>query len=295
MVDAIQGAAAPAKAGTWQRISRYAKRHPMVGFGLVTLLIMVAISFIGPLFLGDPLKLNPAWRLKPPSATAFFGTDMLGRDLFTRTVNGGKVSLVVGLAVALAATSIGLAVGIIAGYVRFADAVIMRVMDGLMAIPGVLLAIALISLTHASIGNVIIAITIPEIPRVVRLVRAVVLGLRDMPFVQAAVSIGLPLWRILIVHILPNTLAPLIVQATYICASAVIFEALLSFLGAGTPPEIPSWGNIMAEGRTYFQISPWIIFFPGLLLALTVLAINVLGDGLRDSLDPKVARRLRSN
>jgi peptide/nickel transport system permease protein len=173
------------------------------------------------------------------------------------------------------------------------DAILMRIMDGLMAIPGVLLAIALISLAGASITNVIIAITIPELPRVVRLVRSVVLSLREQVFVQAAISIGMPVWRVLFVHVLPNTLAPLIVQASYICASAMILEAILSFLGAGTPPEVPSWGNIIAEGRTYFQISPWIIFFPGLFLAITVLAVNLLGDGLRDSLDPKIAQRMR--
>jgi peptide/nickel transport system permease protein len=140
---------------------------------------------------------------------------------------------------------------------------------------------------------VIIAITIPELPRVVRLVRSVVLSLREQVFVQAAISIGMPVWRVLFVHVLPNTLAPLIVQASYICASAMILEAILSFLGAGTPPEVPSWGNIIAEGRTYFQTSPWIIFFPGLFLAITVLAVNLLGDGLRDSLDPKIAQRMR--
>ena len=198
----------------------------------------------------------------------------------------------VGLAVATIATAVGLTIGLLAGYIRWVDAVVMRIMDGLMAIPGVLLAIALISLAGASITNVIIAITIPEIPRVVRLVRAVVLTVREQPYVEAAVSVGTRLPKILLKHILPNTLAPLIVQATYVCASAVVIEAILSFLGAGTPPEIPSWGNIMAEGRTYFQIAPWMIFFPGVFLAITVLAVNILGDGLRDSLDPRIARRM---
>ena len=198
----------------------------------------------------------------------------------------------VGGIVALISTVVGLVIGLLAGYVRWVDAIIMRVMDGLMAIPGVLLAIALISLAGASLTNVIIAISIPEIPRVVRLVRSVVLTIREQPYVEAAISVGSPLSKILFKHILPNTVAPLIVQATYVCASAVVIEAILSFLGAGTPPEIPSWGNIMAEGRTYFQIAPWIIFFPGVMLAITVLAVNVLGDGLRDSLDPRIARRM---
>ncbi|MEC7514653.1 MAG: ABC transporter permease [Pseudomonadota bacterium] len=194
---------------------------------------------------------------------------------------------------AVISTFLGLVIGIIAGFSKKVDAVIMRFMDGLMAIPGLLLAIALISLNGASILTVIIAITVPELPRVVRLVRSVVLSLREQIFVQAAISVGMPTPRILIVHIVPNALPPLIVQASYICASAMILEAILSFLGAGTPPEIPSWGNIVAEGRTYFQISPWIVLFPGLFLAITVLAVNILGDGLRDSLDPRMRRAMR--
>ncbi|MBT5266131.1 MAG: ABC transporter permease [Rhodospirillaceae bacterium] len=275
------------------RIRKYCRRHPTVPFGLGVLGVMIIISILGPYFTVDPLALSPFKRLKPPSGEFFFGTDMYGREVFARTLAGGRISLAVGISVALVSTVVGLAIGIVSGYVRALDAVVMRVMDGLMAIPGVLLAIALISLTSASISNVIIAITIPEVPRVVRLVRAVVLSIREQPYIQAAVSVGMPLPRILWKHVLPNTLAPLIVQATYICASAVIVEAILSFLGAGTPPEIPSWGNIMAEGRTYFQITPWIILFPGLFLAITVLAVNVLGDGLRDSLDPRIARRMR--
>jgi peptide/nickel transport system permease protein len=275
----------------WIRFRKYSRRHPMVILGMGLLLLMTLVSICGPWFTVDPLRMNPIKRLTPPGEAFFFGTDMFGRDIFARSLAGGRISLVVGISVALVSTVVGLAIGLVAGYVRAMDAVVMRVMDGLMAIPGVLLAIALISLTSASVSNVIIAICIPEIPRVVRLVRAVVLSVREMPFIQAAVSIGMPVPRILFVHILPNTLAPLIVQATYICASAIILEAILSFLGAGTPPEIPSWGNIMAEGRTYFQISPWILLFPGLFLAVTVLAVNVLGDGLRDSLDPRIARR----
>ena len=277
----------------WLAFRKYARRHPMVIVGLAILIVMAAIAIIGPYITTDPLRMNPIKRLKPPSGELLFGTDMFGRDVFARAVVGSQISLVVGIAVAIISSVCGLAIGIVAGYIRLLDALIMRVMDGLMAIPGVLLAIALISLTSASVGNVIIAITIPEVPRVVRLVRSIVLSVREQPYVHAAISIGMPLPRLLIVHIVPNTLAPLIVQATYICASAIILEAILSFLGAGTPPEVPSWGNIMAEGRTYFQISPWIVFFPGLFLAITVLAVNVLGDGLRDSLDPRIARRMR--
>ena len=280
------------RAGTWARFQDYARRHPTVIVGGGILLLMALAAVAAPWIAPDPLRLNPINRLKPPSATFWFGADFLGRDVYARTIYGGQISLMVGLAVAIISTAIGLSIGLVAGYIRWVDAVVMRIMDGLMAIPGVLLEIALISLAGASIVNVIIAISIPEIPRVVRLVRAVVLTVREQPYVEAAVSVGTRLPKILLKHILPNTLAPLIVQATYVCASAVVIEAILSFLGAGTPPEIPSWGNIMAEGRTYFQVAPWMIFFPGIFLAVTVLAVNILGDGLRDSLDPRIARRM---
>lgn len=260
------------------------------GGSLLTLFALIAI--IGPFFTVDPIALNPIKRLKPPSAEIWFGSDFLGRDIFARVIYGARISLVVGIAVAVVAVFIGLFLGLVAGYVRTLDAIIMRVMDGLMSIPAILLAIALISLSGATLGTVIIAIVIPEIPRVVRLVRAVVLTVREEPYVEAAIASGTKLPLILSRHILPNTIAPLIVQATYVCASAMLTESILGFLGAGIPPEIPSWGNIMSEGRTYFQISPWIIFFPGVGLALTVLAVNIVGDGLRDTLDPRIARKM---
>ena len=200
--------------------------------------------------------------------------------------------MAVGFSVAVLSVSIGLVVGLVAGYFRWLDAIVMRIMDGIMAIPGILLAIAMLALAGASLKTVILAITIPEIPRVVRLVRGIVLGLREEHYVESAISLGTRTPKILIRHILPNIVAPLIVQGTYVCASAMILEAILSFLGAGVPPETPSWGNIMAEGKSYFQIAPWIIFFPGLYLALTVLGVNVLGDGLRDTLDPRLAKQL---
>jgi len=263
-----------------------------VYWGGALLALMTLIAIIGPFFTVDPIALDPINRLKPPSVEVFFGSDFLGRDVFARVIYGARISLVIGLSVALIAISVGLVLGMIAGYIRALDAVIMRVMDGLMAIPAILLAIALISLSGATLGTVIVAIVVPEIPRVVRLVRAVVLTVREEPYVEAAIAAGTRLPLILSRHILPNTIAPLIVQATYIYGSAMLTESILGFLGAGIPPEIPSWGNIMSEGRTYFQISPWIIFYPGVALALTVLAVNVVGDGLRDTLDPRIARKM---
>ena len=275
------------------RVLEFARRNPTVVIGTSILALMATVAVFAPWLATDPLYLNPIDRLKPPSKEFWFGTDHLGRDVYARTVYGTRISLTVGLAVATFSTAIGLAIGLVAGYIRIVDAIVMRIMDGLMAIPGILFAIALMALFGSSVQNVIIAITVPEVPRVVRLVRAVVLTIREQPFIEAAVASGTRLPRILVRHILPNIFAPLMVQATYVCASAVIVEALLSFLGAGTPPEVPSWGNMMADGRVYFQIKPWIILFPGICLALMVLTVNVLGDGLRDTLDPRIARRMR--
>ena len=269
------------------------RRQPTMLLGGALLLIMALVALLAPLlFTVDPIQFNPINRLKRPSPEFWFGTDMFGRDIYSRTVYGTRISLVVGISVAALSILIGLAIGLAAGYVRILDSVVMRIMDGLMAIPAILLAVALVSLSGASLVSVVVAITIPEIPRVVRLVRSIVLSVREEPYVEAAIAAGTPLPLILIRHVLPNTVPPLIVQATYVCASAMLLEAILSFLGAGTPPEIPSWGNIMAEGRTYFQLAPWIIFFPGTALALIVLGVNVLGDGLRDTLDPRIAKRV---
>ena len=253
---------------------------------------MIVATITAPLYAGDPLLMDPARRLQPPSAELWFGTDSLGRDIFARTVFGARISLLVGFAVSLGAVSGGLVIGLAAGYLRRFDAALMRVMDGLMSIPSILLAIAFVSLTHAGVGIVIVAIVIPEVPRAARLVRAVVLGAREQPFVEAALSGGARTWKILWRHILPSTVAPLIVQATYVCASAILTEAGLSFLGAGIPPEIPTWGNMIASSRLYIGVAPWTIFCPGICLALVVLAVNLLGDGFRDFLDPRLARRL---
>jgi peptide/nickel transport system permease protein len=269
------------------------RRYPMVALGGLLFAMVVLITLAAPwLATHDPQEIDPIARLRPPSAEHLLGTDALGRDVWSRSIFGGRISLLVGLVVGLLASAIGLAIGLLSGYSRLADAVVMRVMDGLMSIPAILLAIALMSVTRASILTVILAITVVEIPRVVRLVRSVVLTLREQTYVEAAVIAGTRPGRIVLKHILPNTLAPLIVQTTYICAAAMLVESILSFLGAGTPPEVPSWGNIMAEGRTFFQIAPWLILSPGLLLGATVLAINLVGDGLRGMLDPRIARRM---
>jgi len=269
------------------------RRHPTAVAGGLILLLIVLIALFAP-YLGtiDPQAINPIRRLRPPNAENWFGTDSVGRDLYSRVLYGARVSLIVGFSVAALSTLIGLAIGLVAGFSRIVDAIVMRIMDGLMSIPPILLAIALMALTRASVENVILAITIAEIPRVARLVRSLGLTLREQPFVEAARASGTRNWRILVRHILPNTVPPLIVQATYVCASAVIVEAILSFLGAGTPPTIPSWGNIIAEGRMLFLVAAYIILIPSVFLSLTVLAINLVGDGLRDALDPRLARNL---
>lgn len=272
---------------------QFLARHPTVAIGLAILAALALVALFAPFVAThDPLAINPIRRLKPPSADNWFGTDHLGRDIYTRVVYGTRISLFVGMAVALFSTLIGAAIGLVSGFVRAIDGIVMRIMDGLMAVPGILIAIALMALTRSSVETVVVAIVIPEVPRVVRLVRSVVLSLREQPFVEAATAMGTSLPKTLWKHILPNAVAPLVVQATYVCASAIIAEAILSFLGAGTPPEVPSWGNILAEGRAFVMIAVWILVFPGVMLTLTVLAVNLLGDGLRDSLDPRMRRRL---
>ena len=263
----------------------------MVSLLVLTALILIAIC--APLLTSaDPTAINPAQRLKPITAEHWLGTDAYGRDVYTRILYGARVSLLVGLGVAAFSLVVGLFVGVLAGYFRWVDAIVMRVMDGLMAIPGILLAIALVSLSGSSLLTVLIAITVPEVPRVVRLVRGVILSVRNESYVEAAQTLGTPLPTLMMRHLVPNTIAPLIVQCTYIFASAILTEAILSFLGAGVPPETSSWGNIMAEGRAYFQLIPGLVLYPGVLLSLTVLSVNLLGDALRDSLDPRMAKRM---
>jgi peptide/nickel transport system permease protein len=278
--------------GRLARLRIFVRRNPTIAIGSVLLVAMAVVAAIAPWIAGDPQFMIPTDRLRPPSAAHWFGTDHLGRDIYARAVYGARISLVVGLSVAVLSIAFGLTIGLIAGYYRRFDNLVMRFMDGLMAIPGILLAIALVSLNKASVVIVVVAIAIPEIPRVVRLVRSVVLTTREQPFIEAAVGGGSRSLKIILRHIVPSTIAPLIVQATYITASAILTESALSFLGAGVPPEVPTWGNMIASSRLLLARAPWTIFFPGTCLALVVLAVNLLGDGLRDRLDPRLARRM---
>lgn len=301
--QSVEAANTIVRPSAWARLR---KNTSVIIGSCLMLIIVLLVPFASALTSLDPTEINPRNRNKPPgyeavyknddgekyTLTAHMGTDKLGRDVYTRVIYGARVSLIVGLSVAIISVSIGLFIGLMAGYFRLVDAIVMRIMDGLMAIPAILLAIALVSLSGATLMTVIIAIVIPEIPRVVRLVRSIVLSIREEPYVEAAISVGTPTHKILYRHVLPNTIAPLIVQGTFICGSAILLEAILSFLGVGVPPETPTWGNIMAQGRDLFQIFPHNIFYPAIFLTLTVLAINMLGDGLRDTIDPRMAKEI---
>ncbi|RSF09030.1 ABC transporter permease [Achromobacter aegrifaciens] len=280
------------QATAWRQIRQGLKSWPVM-LALIVLVAVVAIALVAPL-LGtvDPTSITPGARRKPPFSDYLLGTDAFGRDVWSRVAYGARVSLIAGLGAALVSVAIGLVIGVIAGWFRSLDGLIMRTMDAIMAIPGILLAIALVSVTGASITTVLVAITIPEIPRGGRLVRGQILTGRGEPYVEAARALGTPLPLLLWRHMVPSTIAPLTVQGTYVFASAMLTEAILSFLGAGIPPEIASWGNIMSEGRMYFRMLPGLILFPGLFLSLTVLSVNILGDALRDALDPKMVRRI---
>ena len=278
--------------GTLENSVYHLRRNTNMSLGLIILTIVVLIAVFSPLMTRtDPSKLSPFERLQDPRPSHWFGTDHLGRDVFDRTLVGSRISLLVGFSVGTITSIAGLAIGLVVGYYRRVDNVVMRLMDGLMAFPSLLLALALIAVLGASVMNVILVICVVDTPRMVRVVRGAVLTLREQQFVEAANALGIPAWRILARHIAPNTFAPVMVQATFIFALAIIVEANLSFLGAGVPPTTPSWGNIMGEGRTFLQIAIWVTFFPGLFLSLTVLSINLVGDGLRDTLDPRFSRR----
>jgi peptide/nickel transport system permease protein len=305
VVESILEAAEPeaqVTPGVWRRLAK----NWSVRIGGSTLMLFALMSLAAPwLSSTDPRLLDPVNRDLLPGASApvvllegervqhtfLMGTDSYGRDIYSRVLYGGRVSLVVGASVALLSVFLGILFGLAAGATRWLEAIVMRITDGVMAIPGILLAITLVAIWRASLWTVILAITFAEIPRVVRLVRSLVVSIREEPYVDAAVSVGTPALKRLYRHILPNTVAPLIVQATYICAFAMLMEAILSFLGVGLPPEVPTWGNIMAEGRLQFNEYPHSVLFPGVFLALTVLSVNMLGDGLRDTLDPHFGKR----
>ena len=299
----VESANIARRESAWQR----AKRNLSVRLGGIALLLLLAISLAAP-WMGtvDPTLFDAGSRdLLPGKAGEIttlegetiqhkflMGSDSFGRDIYSRVIYGTRVSLIVGVSTAALALVFGILLGLCAGYLRWLDGILMRVMDGIMAIPAILIAIALVAMWRGSLLTVIVAIAVPEIPRVTRLVRSLVLTIREEPYVEAAISLGTPAWKIMFGHILPNTIAPLLVQGTFICAAGILTEAILSFLGVGLPPDIPTWGNVMAEGRAQFNEFPHNIFFPGIFLAVTVLAVNILGDGLRDTLDPKMAKRV---
>jgi peptide/nickel transport system permease protein len=299
----VEAATVVPQTSAWSRV----RTSWSVRIGGLVLAVLVVIALIAP-WLGtvDPSLFDPASRDLLPGQpgeittlegetlkhTFWMGSDSFGRDIYSRVIYGTQVSLVVGVATALLALAFGIVLGLCAGYLRWLDGPLMRVMDGVMAIPAILIAIALVAMFRGSLLTVVVAIAVPEIPRVTRLVRSLVLSIREEPYVEAAISLGTPTWRIMARHILPNCVAPLVVQGTFICASGILVEAILSFLGVGLPPDIPTWGNVMAEGRAQFNEYPHNIFFPGVFLAVTVLAVNILGDGLRDTLDPKMAKRV---
>ena len=298
----VESASIVTQRTAWQRVK--ANLSVRIGGGVIALLLL--ISVLAP-WLGtvDPTLFDPASRDLLPGQVGeittlegetlkhrfLMGSDSFGRDIHSRVIYGTQVSLIVGVCTAVLALALGIVLGLVSGFVRWLDGFLMRIMDGLMAIPAILIAIALVAMWRGSLLTVVVAIAIPEIPRVTRLVRSLVLSIREEPYVEAAISLGTPTWKIMWRHILPNTVAPLVVQGTFICASGILTEAILSFLGVGLPPDIPTWGNVMAEGRAQFNQYPHNIFFPGVFLALTVLAVNILGDGLRDTLDPKMAKR----
>jgi peptide/nickel transport system permease protein len=290
------GAAAMGRRSFWDRNRERLKAfqlvlrsNPNMAIGLFILVLAVMLAAFAPFIATDaPKELFTEPRLQAPSREAYFGTDSVGRDVFSRTIYGSRLSLGIGASVTILTLIGGVVIGITAGYYKLADNVVMRFMDGLMAFPSFLLAIALVALLGASFQNVVLALSVVETPRVVRIVRGSVLSLRERQYVEGALAVGARPLRILAKHIFPNLVAPLTVQATYVFALAILVEAGLSFLGAGVPPDVPSWGNMMGDANLLKQLAPWMIFFPGLFLSLTVLGANLLGDGLRDTLDPRL-------
>ncbi|MFN8523229.1 MAG: ABC transporter permease [Chloroflexota bacterium] len=284
-------AAPRVSSGEWSRRVQRALRHRSAVLGAVIFVFVLLLAIVADLVATqDPQFLDPVARLSAPSSEHLFGTDNFGRDTFSRTVHGSRVSLLVGVGVALCTVVFGTLIGLCAGYYRRADTVIMRVMDGLMAFPGIILAVAIMAAMGPSVWNVIVALTVVDTPRMARVVRSVVLTVRELQYIEAARTIGVGTPRMLAFHILPNCLAILIVQGTFVFAQSVLGEAGLSFLGVGTPPYIPSWGNMLGEARSYLASAPWTMLAPGAALMVAVLGLNLLGDGVRDLLDPRLRR-----
>ncbi len=264
---------------------------PYSAIALVVFTACIIVGIAAPILIADPSAINPLERLKPPSAEHIMGTDHLGREIVLMVLVGTRTSLGIGLTVAVLTVLLGGLIGLLGGYFRWAETVLMRLMDGMMAIPSLLLAIALVAIWGAGFFTVVAAIVVNDTPRMARVVRSTVVNVKGLPFIDAARTIGTPTWKILALHIMPNTVGAVTVQATYVFASAILIEAILSFLGAGMPPSIPSWGAMIAEGRFMFQIAPWVILIPGAALTILVLCVNVLGDELRERLDPRLRVR----
>ncbi|MGQ0550835.1 MAG: ABC transporter permease [Armatimonadota bacterium] len=279
--------------GLWPLVLRALSRSRSTTIGGAIVLLVLLVAILAPLLSPyDPLGIDVPSRLVGPGAEHLFGTDNMGRDIFSRVVFGARISLLIGSLVVTCAAGVGIVLGLLAGYNNKLDRVLMRIMDGLMAFPTTLLAIALMAALGARLSNVIIALAIVFTPRVARVVRSVALVVRELDYVQAAQALGASDARILARHVLPNCLAPVIVQGTFIFAESVLAEAALSFLGVGLPPYIPSWGTIITAGRMFMQIAPWITIFPGVAILVAVLGLNLLGDGLRDLADPRLRGRL---
>ncbi len=287
--DALIGTVPSPRPGLWTLLWRMILRRRIVGLGLGLILAIAAAAAAAPLLAPyDPLTLNVPVRLEPPSRAHPFGTDEFGRDILSRTLFGARLSLMVGLVVTLVATGVGIVIGLVAGTSPGADRVLMRIMDGLMAFPDILLAIALMASLGPSARNVILSLGVVYTPRIARIVRASVLVIAAQEYVEAARAVGARRARILVRHILVNSASPVIVQATFITAYAMLGEAALSFLGVGVPPQVPTWGGIISQGQVYLRQAPWISIFPGGAIILSVLGLNLLGDGLRDFLDPRL-------
>ncbi len=266
-------------------------RNRAILLGAIVLALVILAAILAPLIAPyAPNKLSIVNKLKGPSLTHLFGTDEFGRDIFSRAIYAGRISLLVSLGVVFISTVLGVIMGVAAGYFRQLDAPISRLLDAMMSFPDILLAIALVAALGPSLATVIIALGITYAPRLARIVRGSTLVLRELPYIEAAVAMGLPTWQVLMRHVLLNLASPILVQATFVFASAMLAEASLSFLGVGVSSDLPTWGTMLASGREFMNNAPWLMIFPGLAIVLSVLSLQLLGDGLRDLVDPRLAK-----